>query len=176
MPWPASDLRPRGRTPALLLAAALWAPLAAAPAAAAKVPDVALSGFQRPDARLSDFAGRVVVLHFWATWCPPCLREMESIEAFYAERYPELAERGLVLLTVSNDVRMKDLRRFHERTHPSYPIYKDPLSRLHGELGLVGHPATLVIGRDGEVLDRLFGSHDWSDPSFRARIERYVAP
>src|SRR3546814_6946372 len=71
-----------------------------------------LSGFERPDANLADYRGHVVLLHFWASWCAPCLREIPALEAFYDGPYRELSDRGLVVLTVSNDFRIADVRRF----------------------------------------------------------------
>ncbi len=157
---------------ALVLAGCLL--LGTAPASASSG-DPVLDGFERPDARLSDFAGSVVLLHFWATWCSPCLREMPSLEAFYEGPYRELAERGLVVLTVSNDVRIDDVRRFQEERKLTVPIFLDPFGGLHDRMQMVGHPATVVIDRHGEIVVRLFGPQDWESPEFRERLERYVA-
>ncbi len=165
------DARSRLRI-AVVLAGGLL--LAAAPAPASGS-DPVLDGFERPDARLSDFAGSVVLLHFWATWCSPCLREMPSLEAFYEGPYRELAERGLVVLTVSNDVRIDDVRRFQEKRKLEVPIFLDPLGSLHDRMQMIGHPATVVIDRRGKIVLRLFGPQDWESPAFHERIERFVA-
>lgn len=161
----------RGARALLVLAGFL---LLAAGATSAAPRDPVLTGFERADARLSDYAGHVVLLHFWATWCAPCLREMPSLEAFYDGPYRELEDRGLVVLTVTNDVRIEDVRRFQAERKLSVPIFLDPLGGLHDRMQMIGHPATLVIGRDGDIVARLFGPQDWESPEFRAQIEGYV--
>ncbi|PIQ37024.1 MAG: hypothetical protein COW59_09300 [Lysobacterales bacterium CG17_big_fil_post_rev_8_21_14_2_50_64_11] len=137
--------------------------------------DGVLAGFERPNVQLADYRGQVVLLHFWASWCAPCLREIPALEAFYNGPYRELAERGLVVLTVSNDFRIGDVRRFQTERTLSAPIFLDMLGSLHDEMKMIGLPATAVIGRDGQVVKRLYGSQDWESPAFRAMIEGYVA-
>ncbi len=134
-----------------------------------------LAGFERPDASLADYRGRVVLLHFWASWCAPCLREIPALEAFYDGPYRELSDRGLVVLTVTNDFRIGDVRRFQSERKFSAPIFLDMLGSLHDEMKMIGLPATAVIGRDGRIVKRLYGPQDWDSPAFRAMIETYVA-
>jgi thiol-disulfide isomerase/thioredoxin len=141
----------------------------------AAIRDTQLSGFERPDAQLADYRGQVVLLHFWASWCAPCLREIPALEAFYAGPYRELSARGLVVLTVTNDFRIGDVRRFQAERKFSAPIFLDMLGSLHDEMKMIGLPATAVIGRDGQVVKRLYGPQDWESPAFRAMIEDYVA-
>lgn len=142
---------------------------------AAASPGPVLAGFERPDATLADYRGRVVLLHFWASWCAPCLREIPALEAFYDGPYRELSERGLVVLTVTNDFRVGDVRRFQSERKFSAPIFLDMLGTLHDEMKMIGLPATAVIGRDGQIVKRLYGPQDWESPAFRAMMETYVA-
>lgn len=137
--------------------------------------DGVLVGFQRPDARLADYRGHVVLLHFWASWCAPCLREIPALQAFYNGPYRELSARGLVVLTVSNDFRLVDVRRFQAERQFSAPIFLDMLGSLHDQMKMIGLPATAVIGRDGQVVKRLYGPQDWESAAFRAMMEEYVA-
>jgi len=169
------------RVGCLLAAAALagWAGLAGlagASGAASAESQEAETGFVAQPPRLERYAGRVVLVHFWATWCDPCLREIPALERFYRESYPALARRGLVLLAVSNDVRRKDLRRFLDEHDLPFPVFLDPEARLRDRLAMPGVPGTVVVGRDGEVIARLFGEQDWTSDVLRARLEGYVAP
>lgn len=170
------DSAPVRRKPAcgawLLLAACLW--LASGQSAAA-TGSATLSGFERPDANLADYHGHVVLLHFWASWCAPCLREIPALEAFYDGPYRQLSARGLVVLTVSNDFRIADVRRFQAERKFSAPIFLDMLGSLHDQMKMIGLPATAVIGRDGRIIKRLYGPQDWDSPAFRAMIEAWVA-
>lgn len=133
-------------------------------------------GFVAHPPRLESYAGRVVLVHFWATWCDPCVREIPALESFYREGYRDLARQGLVLLAVSNDVRHKDLRGFLAEHELSFPVFLDPEARLRDQLAMPGVPGTVVVGRDGEVVARLFGEQDWTSEDLRARLEDYVAP
>jgi len=133
-------------------------------------------GFVAHPPRLESYAGRVVLVHFWATWCDPCVREIPALESFYREGYRDLARQGLVLLAVSNDVRHKDLRGFLAEHELSFPVFLDPEARLRDRLAMPGVPGTVVVGRDGEVVARLFGEQDWTSEDLRARLEDYVAP
>lgn len=154
-----------------LLAACLWFGIGQSIAASG---DTVLPGFDRPDADLADYHGRVVLLHFWASWCAPCLREIPALESFYDGPYRELSDRGLVVLTVSNDFRIGDVRRFQAERKFSAPIFLDMLGSLHDQMKMIGLPATAVIGRDGKIIKRLYGPQDWDSPAFRAMIETYV--
>jgi thiol-disulfide isomerase/thioredoxin len=114
--------------------------------------------------RLSDYAGKVVVLNFWATWCAPCLKELPDLE--------QLAERrrdDLVVLTVSDEPR-DDLRAAVPAKSARVNGYfadmspDDPI----GKMAYQGRPTTLVIGHDGRVRDVLVGAHTFA--SFEAAL------
>ncbi len=128
------------------------------------------------DPRLPEHDGRVLVVHFWATWCAPCTEELDALSRFYDGPYRGLASRGLELVTVSNDVRRKDLDAFLDRSPPPFPVIVDSLSELNSELALDGIPGTVVIGRDGRVLDRMVGAQDWQSEEFQARLATYLDP
>jgi peroxiredoxin len=94
--------------------------------------------------------------------------------AFHREVYPGLREKGLTLLTVSNDVRESDLRDFLEEHALPFPVYFDPYAKLRDRLAILGVPGTAILGRDGHLVDRLFGEQDWQSPALRERFEKYV--
>jgi|GEM_PF-793981 len=158
---------------AILLASTLAFPVRSA--AGEPLPALLLPGFHGPDEQLADHRGQVVLLHFWATWCAACTREIPSLARFARTAYPRLRRGGLVLLAVSNDVRAEDLDRFLARNPLPFPVFFDSLSSLNHQLALAGVPGTVVIGRDGRILDRLLGSRDWQSPALLARLEGYLA-
>lgn len=118
--------------------------------------------------------GEIVLLHFWASWCLPCREEMTSLAEFWRQKYPALAERGLRVLTVSNDVRDKDLERFAAEFELAFPLYYDPYSRLTSRYGVRGLPSTVVLDGDGNVIDQILGGQDWLATDFNQRIEAFL--
>ncbi len=122
--------------------------------------------FELPDLagrlhRLSELRGKVVFLNLWATWCPPCIAEMPSIEALHRR----FAGSDLVVLAVSEDADgEKSVRPIVERLGLSFPILLDPQGALSPRYGVTGYPETFVIGRDGRVLEHFIGPTDWVSP------------
>lgn len=134
-----------------------------------------LKGFDdTPNANLADFQGKVVLLHFWATWCKPCLKELPSLLEFYHKKYPKLKKKGLELLTISNDARQKDLMKYVSEKNINFPIYWDSLGKINQLVG-VGQfiPQTAIIGRNGKVLERL-PSQDWKSKSLSKKLKSYL--
>ena len=154
----------------VVLVVCLAVPLVAAEPAA--TPDIVPG--ERLAGDLEELDGRVVVLHFWASWCIPCRAEMVELAEFRLDGYTAMAEQGLRLITISNDVRDIDLQRFAEQVELVFPLYYDPLSKLSARYNVRGLPATLVLDADGTVLDQMLGTQQWSSPVFRGRLWTYL--
>jgi peroxiredoxin len=97
---------------------------------------------------LSDYKGKVLVVDFWATWCPPCRKEIPGLIALY-DAYKA---RGLVVVGVSMDDSTSDIRKFAKKIGMNYPILigngHDDLEPAFGPLPL---PNAFVISRDGRI-------------------------
>ena len=122
--------------------------------------------------RLADFKGRVVVLNFWATWCPPCIREMPSLDRLQAA----LEDRGLAVLAVSIDRGgAKVIRPFAERLGlERLGLYHDSKAALFKAFGVTGLPTTFLIDRRGQIVGAYPGAAEWDEPEARALIEHYL--
>jgi peroxiredoxin len=95
-----------------------------------------------------DFAGDVVLVEFWATWCIPCHAQADILEPLY----PEYRERGVEFLAVDLGEDEETVRRF-VAAHPfPYPVLIDPDDELSWELGVAALPTLMVIDRAGEVV------------------------
>jgi thiol-disulfide isomerase/thioredoxin len=122
---------------------------------------------------LSDFAGEIVVLNFWATWCAPCRKEMPSLDALQAA----LGDRGLEVVAVATGRNAPDaIRRFFDETgvthlHP----YNDPRMDLARGMAVLGLPVTVILDREGREIARLTGEADWNGPAARAVLEGLLA-
>jgi cytochrome c biogenesis protein CcmG, thiol:disulfide interchange protein DsbE len=109
---------------------------------------------------LSQYKGRVVVLNFWATWCPPCVMETPSLEQFATD----MKSSGVTVIGVSVDKDENQLKQFIQQFHLSYPVARDPSSELAHRYGTYKFPETYIIGRDGHVAEKIIGATNWTDP------------
>jgi peroxiredoxin len=119
---------------------------------------------------LADLRGEVVLLNFWATWCEPCEREMPAMQRLH-ER---LAPAGLHLVAVSVDDAKETADRFRERFALTFEVLWDPDKRVSDAYQTYRYPETLLIGRDGVVVERYVGPRDWDSPLYEARIRRLL--
>lgn len=145
---------------------------AAAPEARPEVgylaPDFALRDLEGRVVRLSDFHGRAVLLNFWATWCPPCRREMPSME----QAYREYRGRGLEILAVSIDTGGADaVQAFVQELNLTFPALLDPDMAVLRTYRLGGIPGSFLIDRRGVVRAVEFGFRDWASPESRRKLE-----
>lgn len=114
-----------------------------------------------------NFGGKVLVLNFWATWCPPCVEEMPSLEAMARQMQP----KGVVVLGVSVDTNTKVYERFLKTARVSFPTARDPEANISAEYGTFKYPETYIIDRSGKVIQKHIGPRDWTDPQIIRDIE-----
>ncbi len=130
-------------------------------------PDFALPDLAGNVKRLSDFRGKVVLLNFWATWCPPCRAEMPSMEILY-QAYND---QGFELLAVSSDVQGAAIvQPFMEKYRLSFPTLLDMSGRVNGMYGVRSIPTSYVLDRQGRVVSREMGARNWSNAEARTLI------
>lgn len=96
---------------------------------------------------LRGLGGRVVLVNFWATWCPPCRKEIPDLSALYGQ----FANQGLVILGISAETAEKVAPFVHEHSVP-YPVLLDPDRKVSALFGVEGIPKSYVYGRDGKLV------------------------
>ena len=107
-----------------------------------------------------EFGGKLLVLNFWATWCPPCVEEMPSLNQFAQT----MAKDGVVVLGVSIDRSEKAYRDFLTRNRLAFQVARDPEENISSSYGSFKWPETYVINREGKVVQKYVGPRDWTDP------------
>jgi peroxiredoxin len=95
---------------------------------------------------LKDLRGKVVLVNFWATWCPPCRKEMPDLEALYRR----FGDKGLVILAISDEEAAK-VQPFIAEHHFDYPIMLDPGRKVNELFHVEGIPKTFVYDREGKL-------------------------
>ncbi|HYL11512.1 MAG TPA: TlpA disulfide reductase family protein [Terriglobales bacterium] len=117
-------------------------------------PDFALESLDSRTVHLSDFHGKAVLLNFWATWCTPCKVEMPWFEQMHKQYGPQ----GLQVVGIAmDDASKKDIAEFASNLGIDYPILvgKESVGEAYG--GVQFLPVTVYVGRDGKIVEKVFG-------------------
>ncbi|HSM76543.1 MAG TPA: TlpA disulfide reductase family protein [Bryobacteraceae bacterium] len=107
-----------------------------------------------------DFGGKVLVLNFWASWCPPCVEEVPSLNRFARET----ASSGVVVLGVSIDKNPQLYKQFRDRFHLDFQTFRDPDENISASYGTFKIPETYIIDRNAKVVRKIISNTDWTDP------------
>ncbi len=124
-------------------------------------PDFTLEAEDGKTWRLADQRGKVIVLNFWATWCPPCRYEMPSME-----RAREAVKGdGIVIVAVNVGEDADTIFEFTGRYPVSFPLLLDHDASVIKKYKVIGLPTTFVIDPAGYVTHRVVGGRGWDDPA-----------
>ncbi len=117
--------------------------------------------------RLSQYLGQPILLHLWATWCAPCVREIPLLVKLQADYAPY----GLVLLPISQDFSAQDVANFYQRNGIlNLPLLLDRDSQIFKSLGTRGLPISILIDRNGFEIRRFSGNTNWNSPQVRGML------
>ena len=138
-----------------------------------EAPDFTLEDMDEEEYSFSDYRGKVVVLNFWATWCPPCRREMPSMERLYqkykGDEFTALAinqmESGDHVFAYTGQLEVD----------PTFTILFDQYSLVSHVYGVKGLPTTYLIDKKGQIRFRAIGGREFDHPDVEAQIERLMA-
>jgi cytochrome c biogenesis protein CcmG/thiol:disulfide interchange protein DsbE len=114
---------------------------------------------------LHDYKGKVVLLNFWATWCPPCVEEMPSL----IQLQSKLKDK-VTVLAVSVDVDAEGYRKFVKDHKVDLLTVRDADQKSNTLYGTYKFPETFVIDREGKIRRKFIGAQNWNDPE----IEQYL--
>ena len=137
--------------------------------------EVSGESFTDPDGgeyQLSDFAGKHVVLNFWATWCAPCRKEMPMLSELQSEFGGETFE-VVTIATGRNSV--PGIRKFFDEVGvDNLPLYLDPKSALGRDMAVLGLPITVILDPEGREIARMRGDAEWNSDSAKAVIRALI--
>jgi len=118
------------------------------------------------EVRLSDLRGKVVMINFWATWCPPCKAEMPSMERLYTR----FKNNGFEILAINAEVDgLEILPEFLQKHAHSFMVPVDTEGEVQVDYGVFRFPESFIIDQEGRIVEHIVGARDWSD---RQSVER----
>ena len=109
------------------------------------------------NASLSAEKGKVVILNFWATWCPPCRAEMPSMETLYKK----FKNDGLEILAVDLGEDKSTVQKFIQNNGYTFPVLLDTNGKAGDDYGISAIPTTFILDRSGMIIARVTGSIHW---------------
>jgi cytochrome c biogenesis protein CcmG, thiol:disulfide interchange protein DsbE len=118
-------------------------------------------------AHLRDLRGQVVVLVFWASWCPPCVEEIDSLNALYRR----IAGHGGTVLGISVDEDPAAYQKFLLDHNVPFPNYRDASKKIAETYGTAMYPESYIIGPDGRILRKIVAQQEWDGPELAGYIE-----
>jgi cytochrome c biogenesis protein CcmG/thiol:disulfide interchange protein DsbE len=116
---------------------------------------------------LSDLRGKVVVLNFWASWCPPCLEETQSLNTLQQN----IASKGGVVLGISVDEDKDAYEKFLADNRVIFPTYRDASKKTAADYGTSMFPETYLIDRQGRLARKIVGPQDWQSPEVMRSLD-----
>lgn len=114
-----------------------------------KAPDFTVEMFSGEQIKLSSLKGKVVLINFWATWCPPCRQELTHVEKEIIEHFKG---QDFVFLPISRGEKKSVVEAFREKTGYTFPMGLDPKQEVYKKYATNYIPRNFVVGKDGKVI------------------------
>lgn len=105
--------------------------------------------------RSADLAGKVVMINFWATWCPPCRAELKNIQKELLDRYA--GNRDFVFLAISRGEKRETVEKFRAENGYTFPMGLDPDAAIYKLFAEKGVPRTFIVGKEGKIAATFLG-------------------
>jgi thiol-disulfide isomerase/thioredoxin len=118
-------------------------------------PDFSLKTADDKDVKLSEHKGKVVVLDFWATWCPPCVKGLPHINELGQDK--ARADKGLVVLAVNVQEKPEQVKKFMEAKKLALTVPMDAEGKASEAYMVQGIPTTVIVDRDGKISEVFVG-------------------
>ena len=138
----------------------------------AKAPALALQNMDKEVIDITSMKGQVVVVNFWATWCPPCRREMASLERLYQSTKDQKVKVIAVNIGEDEDTVFSFLGTIE--TFPNFTILYDTNAATMASWKIKGLPTTYIVGPDGYLKYRAVGGREFDHPEIQQTITKLL--
>ncbi len=129
-------------------------------------PDFTLNDIDGNEHKLSDYRGKVVLVNFWATWCPPCREEMPSMD----RAYEKVKKTNVVILAINVGEDADAIFEFTGNYPVSFPLLMDQDSRVIKQWPVVALPTSYVVDPAGRLFYRVIGTREWDDDTLLKQL------
>ncbi len=133
-------------------------------------PDFTLKDLKGNAVTLSSLKGKVVLLNFWATWCPPCVAEMPELNKLHKKMGP----RGLEIVAVSTDNSISYARDYVSKHNIEFKVLYDENRTATRLYKVFSMPTTFLIDKHGVIVEKFFGDYEWADSDMMKKIEKLL--
>ncbi|MEO5347706.1 MAG: TlpA family protein disulfide reductase [Magnetococcus sp. YQC-9] len=116
--------------------------------------------------KLSNYRGQTVLINFWATWCPPCLKEMPSMERLWKE----MGEKGFAILALNVGESAEAIASFSFQNDLTFPLLMDQNEKISRDWLVRALPSSYLVDRQGKIAYQVIGERDWDDPNLKKVI------
>jgi peroxiredoxin len=131
-------------------------------------PDFTMKSTDDKDVKLADLKGSVVLLDFWATWCPPCRESLPHLQKIHDDK--ALADKGLKVYAVNLREDKDKAKGYVDENKLTFPVLLDKEGATAKAYLVSGIPTTIVIGRDGKIAKAFVGFGDESEKEIRSAV------
>ncbi len=133
-------------------------------------PDFTLADLNGRRIRLGSLKGKVVFLNFWATWCPPCILEMPTMEKLHRE----FGSKGLVILAVNFRESTEQVKAFLKEYQLTFTTLLDPKGKVFELYQAWSLPTTTIVNKKGQAVGKVIGYRDWHKPEMKEFFRRLL--
>jgi peroxiredoxin len=136
-----------------------------------RAPEFTLKDLNDKTISLSSLKGNVVLINFWATWCPPCRAEMSSLNNLYRE----YKNNGLSVIAVSTDRSISSVKDFLSKKQLELPVLMDSDSKVSRQFKVFSLPTSFLLDKNGVIVQKFLGEEEWDSPEMKKKIRELLA-
>ena len=131
------------------------------------VPEFVVEMFDGQKINIKDLKGKIVLINFWATWCPPCQEELKRVQKEILDRFKG---KDFVFLAISREESKEQVKKFRERNGYTFPMGLDPERKIYSKFATATIPRNFIIDKKGKIVEIEVG---YTKEAFAKMIEKF---